>query len=143
MEYDDNDVHSMALCVWKEARGEGQLGMRAVAHVIKNRVGCPGFAHNIHDVVYGKNQFTSMSVPNDPEFNLIPPPGDAQFSYAMSMCQSVLTGTDIDPTYGAHYYENAATATSGWFGRVIAGPDGLGTEQHHFTEQIGKQKFYI
>ena len=27
----------MALCVWKEARGEGELGMKAVADVIVNR----------------------------------------------------------------------------------------------------------
>lgn len=141
--YDQDDIHSMALCVWKEARGEGQIGMCAVAHVIKNRVGSPGFARTIHDVVYGKNQFTSMSVPSDPEFNLIPPPSDPQFAYALWLCQLALQGTDIDPTRGAHYYENAETATSGWFGRVIAGPDGLGTEGHQFLEQIGKQKFYF
>jgi N-acetylmuramoyl-L-alanine amidase len=142
MEYDEQDLQSMALCVWKEARGDGQPGMRAVAHVIKNRVGYPGFAKTIHDVIYGKNQFTSMSVTTDPEFNLIPPPKDIQFAQATYICTLVLQEADVDPTAGAHYYENAATATSGWFGRVIAGPDGLGTEAHQFTGQIGKQKFY-
>ena len=143
MEYDDQDLHSMALCVWKEARGDGSLGMRAVAHVIKNRVGFVGFARTLHDVIYGKNQFTSMSVPSDPEFNLIPPPGDGQFAYAMLMCQNVLAEDDPDLTSNAHYYENAKTATSGWFARVIAGPDGLGMPGHHLLEQIGKQKFYF
>lgn len=141
---DEADIHSMALCVWKEARGEGSFGMRAVAHVIKNRIGYPGFAHTLHDVIYGKNQFTSMSVPSDPEFNLIPPPGDHYFAYALSICPLVVTESASEPdiTNGAHYYENAETATSGWFGRVIAGPDGLGTSGHKFLEQIGKQKFY-
>lgn len=143
MEYDDQDLHSMALCVWKEARGEGQIGMQAVAHVISNRVGTPGFARTLHDVVYGKNQFTSMSVPHDPEFNLVPPPGDPQFSYCTTLCPQVLNKSDADPTHGAHYYENAATATSGWFGRVIAGPDGNGTEGHSLSACIGKQKFYL
>jgi spore germination cell wall hydrolase CwlJ-like protein len=143
MQYDDADMHSLALCMWKEARGEGLTGMRAVAHVIKNRVGTPGFAHTLHDVIYGKNQFTSMSVPSDREFNLIPPAGDAQFAYASAVCPSILTGDDVDPTFGAHYYENAATATSGWFARVIAGPDGYGTEGHSQTAHIGKQVFYI
>lgn len=142
MQYDDNDLHAMALCVWKEARGEGQDGMRAVAHVIKNRVGTLGFAKTIHDAIYGKNQFTSMSVSSDPEFNLIPPPGDIQFAYALALCPSVLSGGDEDITEGAHYYENAATATSGWFGRVIAGPDGFGTEAHPLTAHIGKQSFF-
>ena len=143
MEYDDHDLHSMALCVWKEARGEGSFGMRAVAHVIANRVGYPGFAKTLHDVIYGRNQFTSMSAPSDPEFNLIPPPGDPQFTYAISLCPQVLGGSDADNTEGAHYYENAATATSGWFGRVIAGPDGMGTEGHAFTAQVGRQRFYL
>lgn len=143
MEYDDIDIHSMALCVWKEARGEGTDGMRAVAHVINNRVGTTGFARKLHDVIYGKNQFTSMSVPSDPEFNLIPPPGDLQFIYAQMMCREVMQGNDFDLTDGAHYYENAATATSGWFGRVIAGPDGIGTADHELRAQIGKQKFYL
>lgn len=143
MEYNDHDLHSMALCMWKEARGEGMLGMRAVAHVIKNRVGAEGFPKTLHDVIYQKNAFTSMSVPADPEFNLIPPPGDVQFASCMTLAPLVLNESDIDLTDGARYYENAATATSGWFGRVIAGPDGLGTEEHPYTGQIGKQKFYF
>jgi hypothetical protein len=143
MEYDTNDIHSMALCVWKEARGQGIAGMRAVAHVIKNRVGAAGFAATLHDVIYGKNQFTSMSVPSDPEFNLIPPSGDPQFAFCSSLCPSVLSDSDADLTYGAHYYENPKTATSGWFTRVIAGPDGNGTEGHSTTAQIGSQKFYL
>jgi spore germination cell wall hydrolase CwlJ-like protein len=133
----------MALCIWKEARGEGQNGMRAVAHVIKNRVGTPGFAHTLHDVIYGKNQFTSMSIPSDPEFNLIPPPGDVQFAYCTTLCPQILNGSDEDLTFGAHYYENAATATSGWFTRNIAGPDGNGVEGHSLTACIGKQTFYL
>jgi N-acetylmuramoyl-L-alanine amidase len=143
MQYDDNDIHSMALCIYKEARGEGQDGMRAVAHVIKNRVGTPGFARTIHDVIYGKNQFSSMSISSDPEFNLIPPAGDPQFAFALAICPSVLSGSDADITDDAHYYENAATATSGWFGRVIAGPDGFGTEGHALTAHIGRQSFYF
>ena len=143
MEYDDHDIHSMVLCVWKEARGEGYLGMQAVAHVIANRVGAPGFAHTLHDVVFGKNQFSSMSVPSDREFNLIPPPGDLQFAYCISLCPQVLSKSDADPTYGAHYYYNRATATSGWFSRVIAGPGGNGTEGHSLTAVIGKQTFFL
>jgi spore germination cell wall hydrolase CwlJ-like protein len=143
MQYDDKDIHSMALCVWKEARGEGLAGMQAVAHVIKNRVGTPGFAHTLHDVIYGKNQFTSMSVPSDPEFNLVPPAGDAQFAYCSALCPGVLTGDDADVTENAHYYENPTTAHSGWFMRVIAGPDGFGTEAHSLTAHIGKQNFYL
>jgi N-acetylmuramoyl-L-alanine amidase len=143
MEYDATDISSMALCIWKEARGQGLIGMRAVAHVIANRVGAPGFARTLHDVIYGKNQFTSMSVPSDSEFNLVAPAGNGEFAYCMQLCPTVLSGGDQDPTDGAHYYENPKTATSGWFTRVIAGPDGLGTEGHSLTATIGSQKFYL
>lgn len=44
--------------------------MRSVIHVIVNRA--VSWSKSIHEVVYGKNQFTSMSVPTDPEFNLEP-----------------------------------------------------------------------
>ena len=37
MTYDQDDLDSIALCAWKEARGEGTPGMLAVMHVIYNR----------------------------------------------------------------------------------------------------------
>lgn len=137
--FDDDDVHSVALCVWKEARGEGLLGMRAVMHVIANRVGAIGFARNIHDVVYGKNQFTSMSVPSDREFNLAPQDSDVQFAYCMNIAPSILQGgEDIDPTNGAHYYDNPKTAASGWFLRAIV----KDPAHHPLLTTIGRQNFY-
>lgn len=138
---DQDDISNLALCAWKEARGDGDEAMQAVMHVIFNRVGTPGFAHTIHDVIYGKNQFSSMSISTDPEYNLKPEDGDPQYAYCLQIANEIQT--DPDPTLGAHYYENAATATSGWFGRVIAGPDGNGTAGHAFTVQIGHQTFYI
>jgi N-acetylmuramoyl-L-alanine amidase len=143
IDYDAEDLNSLSLVMWREARGEGHDGMRAVGHVICNRVGALGFPRTLHDVIYQKNAFTSMSVSSDPEFNLVPPPGDTQFAYCSAICPSVLNGSDVDPTFGAHYYENAAAATSGWFARVIAGPDGYGTEGHSLTAHIGKQVFFI
>ena len=138
LSYDDEDLHSVCLCAWKEARGDGQDAMRAVMHVIKNRVGAPGFKDTIHDVVYGKNQFTSMSVPSDPEFNLEPKDGDKQFEFCDGIVESVFNGTDEDLTKGARYYDNPRTATSGWFERAIV-QDPI---NHPFLTKIGKQDFY-
>lgn len=141
--YDPDDLRNAALCAWKEARGEGQMGMRAVLHVLKNRVGEIGFPHTLHDVIFQKNAFTSMSVSSDPEFNLEPAEGvDPQFTFCTLAAPAVLDGQDPDPTGGAHYYENPRTATSGWFGRVIGGPDGTGTLGHPRTAIIGSQWFY-
>ncbi len=138
--YDTDDLHSLALCVWKEARGEGRDGMRAVAHVIANRA-----AHwygdqegSVHHAVYGKNQFTSMSVPSDPEFNLEPKDDDAEFSYCVELAPQVLDGTDSDNTNGALYYANLKYTTSGWFFRNIVN----NPTQHPQLAVIGKQTFF-
>jgi len=141
MEYDQNDLENFRLCIWKEARGEKEDGMRGVGHVIANRVGAVGFAHTLHDVIYGRNQFSSMSISSDPEYNLEPKPGDLQYAYICSVSPQILNGTDPDITLGAHYYDVAGTK-NGWFTRVISGPDETGAPGHPFLVQIGKQRFY-
>jgi N-acetylmuramoyl-L-alanine amidase len=139
--FDQDDVRNLALCAWKEARGEGIGGVYAVMHVICNRVNSPGFPKTVHDVIYQKNAFTSMSVPSDPEFNLEPPDTDPVWRAALADAPSVLGGDD-DPTLGARYYANLKNVTSGWFTRTISGPDGAGTPEHPFTVKIGKHSFY-
>ena len=135
---DDNDIQSLALVAWKEARGEGDEGMDAVMHVIVNRVGAPGFAHALHDVIYGKNQFTSMSVPSDPEFNLEPKDGDSQYAFCVATAQSFQTDP-ADCTKGAHYYADLQYTTSGWFFRNIVN----NPTDHPHTVKIGRHDFYV
>lgn len=137
--YDQDDLHSAALCAYKEARGDGSTGMHAVLHCIKNRVGFVGFAKNIHDVIYGKNQFTSMSVPSDPQFNLEPPANGLGWLEAQRLANVVLNTDDADPTGGARYYRNEKTATSGWFQRVIADD----SFNHPMTVKILNHTFYV
>lgn len=141
--FDSNDMYSAALCAWKEARGEGSDGMLAVLCVLKNRVGVPGFARNLHDIIYGKNQFTSMSVPTDPEFNLQPEVDDESFTNASTLSNRVFSGdleTAVkDITNGAHYYANLhVIGTDNWFYRNIV----LNSISHPITAQIGKHTFF-
>jgi spore germination cell wall hydrolase CwlJ-like protein len=138
MIYDQDDLHNMALCMWKESRGDGQPGMDATGNIIRNRAGFPGFAKNIHDVIFGKNQFSSMSVSSDPEFNLQPKSGDVDFAYCLASAASILEGHGSDNTLGAHYYDNPATATSSWFQMAIVDRP----VEHPFLIQIGRQRFY-
>jgi len=138
MTFDQSDLEALALCAWKEARGEGTPGMCAVMCVIKNRVGAPGFGLTLHSVIYGKNQFSSMSIPSDPEFNLAPKPGDPQYSYCITQAPYILDGTIADTTNGAHFYENPKSAKSPWFEIHIV--DDI--VNHPFLVQIGSQRFY-
>ena len=138
MEFDDNDVHSLALVSWREARGEGLSGIVAVMNAILNRVGFPGFAKTLHDVIFGRNQFTSMSVPSDPQFSLMPSANDALFAMCADNARQLLANREHDITNGAHYYCNPKTATSGWFFRnIVCDP-----EAHPVTAEIGHHVFY-
>lgn len=144
MNWDQNDHDSMALCVWKEARGDGQIAMEAVAYVILNRAKS-WYSHTneaVHAAVYAKNQFTSMSVPSDPEFSLMPHPNDPQYSYCDTLCTSLLANADSslinDPTHGALYYANLKDSTSGWFFNHIVAD----TVNHPLLATIGHQNFY-
>ena len=135
MTYDQSDLNNLALVSWKEARGEGQDGMRAVMHVIVNRVAAPDFPKSVHNVIYQKNAFSSMTVPSDLEFNLQPQEGDAQYDYCLQIAPRVLSEIDPDNTNGAVWYANEAHVTSGWYKNNIMQPD------HPVTVVIGKQTF--
>jgi spore germination cell wall hydrolase CwlJ-like protein len=140
--YDQDDLNNVILCVWKEARGDGYTGMHAVAHVIFNRVGAPGFGERLHDVIYGKNQFSSMSISTDPEYNLAAPVAtDRQHpSYldATNIVNAIVAGTASDPTNGALYYANLKESTSGWFFLHIVNDPA----NHPLRATVGHQVFY-
>lgn len=136
MEYDQNDLESLSLVAWKEARGDGADAMRAVMHVIVNRVKAEGFPKNLHDVIYQKNAFSSMTVPSDREFNLQPAEDDTQFAYCKTVAPDVLDGIDFDLTCGAVFYANEKTMTSGWYKRNV-----IDAGKHPVVAVIGKQIF--
>lgn len=139
MTFDDNDVQSTALCATKEARGDGLDACIAVMWVISNRAW--DWNESVHQVVYGKNQFTSMSVPNDPEFNWEPesPEDIAIYEACLKAAQSILNRDTDDPTLGSHYYENPKTAQKGgWFDRNIKDDP----TNHPQRVIFGKQSFF-
>ena len=99
-------VYLAALCAWREARGEGSEGMRAVLHVIKNRSRSPGWwGANIVDVILKPSQF-SCFLPGDPNAVKFPASDDAVFAQALDLAANVIAGQDEDLTGGAdHYHE--------------------------------------
>jgi spore germination cell wall hydrolase CwlJ-like protein len=135
----DDDMRSLALVAWKEARGEGPSGISAVMHVIVNRVGKRGFGRTLYDCIYGKNQFTSMSVPSDREFNLRPKDGDTLFAACLAEAESMLSGEGDDITNGAVYYANLENIDKGgWFERVILAHP----EKYPPTVKTGRHTFF-
>lgn len=101
--YSNSDINLLARLVYGEARGESYTGQIAVAAVVLNRVKSSSFPNTISGVIYQPYAFTAVS---DGQINLTP---DAR---AISAAKEAMNG--YDPTYGAIYYYNPATATSAW-----------------------------
>lgn len=99
----NDDVRLLAMAIHGEARGEPYTGQVAVGAVILNRVRHPSFPNSIAGVVYQPLAFTAV---DDGQIYLAP--NDTSFKAA----RDALNGWD--PTGGAIYYWNPATATSKW-----------------------------
>lgn len=107
----------LALTIWGEARNQGEEGMRAVGHVIKNRAEAddPKFGQGIKGVALAPKQFSAWNKhdPNARKMNAIdnldPKSDDYQsWQQAQRIAVNILNGSDPDPTDGALYYHTTA-----------------------------------
>ena len=98
-----SNVNLLARVISGEARGESYTGQVAIAAVVLNRVKHSSFPSTIAGVIYQPGAFTAVS---DGQINITPP----QSCY--NAARDALNGWD--PTYGAIYYYNPATATNSW-----------------------------
>jgi len=128
MIWDDFDVACAALCAWREARGEGRDGIRAVLHVIANRAKAQN--KSWAQVVFARLQFSSMTYPEDPQLTNVPATPDAQFADCYAIAQNIQQGGDFDLTEGATNYYALTIPAPYWAASM--------TE----TVQIGNQKFF-
>ena len=101
--YSDADVALLARLIYGEARGESYVGQVAVGAVVMNRIKSSSFPNSMSGVIYQKYAFTAVE---DGQINLTPN------STARKAALDAMNGWD--PTYGAIYYYNPATATSSW-----------------------------
>jgi len=102
----------LALVVWREARGEGELGMRAVACSIRNRVRCPAWwGRDYAEVVTKKWQYSAMTAPGDSQLVKFPAGNDREFAQALMIAHAILTGSVDNPVLGADsYYDDSIPA---------------------------------
>ena len=98
-----NDLNLLSRVVYAEARGEPYEGQVAVAAVTLNRVKSSSFPNTLAGVVYQSGAYDAVS---DGQINLTPN------ATAKKAAQDAMNGWD--PSYGALYYFNPATATSKW-----------------------------
>jgi hypothetical protein len=110
---DETEVRLLAATAWGEARSEGELGMRAVAHVMVNRIG-PRFGEDLATVILSPKQFSVWNR-GDPNRrvvqSLVANPArvpDAEWETAQRVAREVLSGQSADPTNGALFYHTSA-----------------------------------
>lgn len=111
----EDEVRLLAATVWGEARSEGEHGMRAVAHVMVNRIG-ERFGEDLATVILAPKQFSVWNR-GDPNrrlvLGLVRDPDRyvtdaAQWEAAQRIAREVLSGQSVDPTGGALFYHTRA-----------------------------------
>jgi spore germination cell wall hydrolase CwlJ-like protein len=100
------DMTLLALCLWREARGESITTKQAVAWAIRNRVLNPGWwGRSWWSVILMHSQFSSFNH-NDPNAVLWPTENDSAWTDCLSVAADI--GGDspsvLDPTGGATSY---------------------------------------
>lgn len=98
-----SNVNLLARLIYGEARGESYTGQVAVGAVVMNRVKSSSFPNTVSGVIYQSGAFDAVK---DGQINLSP--NDS----AKKAAQDAINGWD--PSYGAIYYFNPATATNKW-----------------------------
>lgn len=101
--YSDADINLLAHLIYGEARGESYVGQVAVGAVVMNRIKSASFPNTMSGVIYQRYAFTAV---DDGQINLTPN------ETAKKAALDAINGWD--PSYGALYYYNPATATSSW-----------------------------
>lgn len=111
----EEEVRLLAATVWGEARSEGENGMRAVAHVMVNRVG-QRFGEDLATVLLSPRQFSVWNR-SDPNRRMVQNLARDPLRYVSSVqewetaeriAREVLGGQSVDPTGGALFYHTRA-----------------------------------
>ncbi len=97
------DVNLLARLISAEARGEPYVGQVAVGAVVLNRMEHPSFPNTMAGVIYQNGAFSCI---DDGQFN------EPVASSCYQAARDALNGSD--PSGGAIYYFNPATATNKW-----------------------------
>jgi spore germination cell wall hydrolase CwlJ-like protein len=140
----NQDQALTSLCLWREARGEGADGMKAVACVIRNRVKKQHTSYAIE--VMRPWQFTSMTDAKDPEYRLMPDPKDPAWADARCIAEMTIGGALADVTGGATLYWNPRGIVSvNRFalpdGERVRFPEGWNQAKVEYSATIGRHVF--
>lgn len=120
----------LALCLWREARGESHEGKIAIAYSILNRKAAPQWGNTIMGVLFQRLQYSSLTYTADPQLTTWPKDDDASWKQSLLVADSVLEGTETNPIDGADSYHDTSIKPPAW------------ATKERFVRQIGRLVFY-
>jgi hypothetical protein len=102
------DSYNMAVCLWREARGESINAQRGIYWTIMNRVADHRWPDNVSKVIKQPLQFSSFNM-NDPNFKVFPMPSTTPITIF-----EVIDTPGDDPTGGATNYHSYPEGSPHW-----------------------------
>lgn len=127
---DFSSLFMLALCMYREARGEGTTGMNAVGCVIRNRT--IKNKSSYYSEIIKPWQFSSITDPNDKQLSKFPKDSDLSWSDAKYAAQYIFDGSVADITNGATlYYDDSIQFPKSW-----------NRDKVIFTAKIGRLNFF-
>jgi spore germination cell wall hydrolase CwlJ-like protein len=113
---------ALALCTWREARGESLLGKLLVAQTIENRVTDPRWPETYVGVITQRLQFSAFNR-DDPNVTAYPREDDPAWADCVAVASFVLAAPS--PLTTANHY-HATSVSPGWAraDRIVAREDG-------------------
>lgn len=109
----------MIRTVYGEAAEEGEIGLAAVASVIRNRLQSERFGSSLRDVITSPAQFNASPTDRSDGGKARRLDDDSpEFEKIAEIVDEVLDGTRPDPTGGALYFYNPELASPAWAARL-------------------------
>lgn len=133
--FDATDI--LARTLWGEARGEGSIGMAAVANVIMNRVRHPTWwGHDAVSVCLTPWQFSSWNAADPNRAKLLAVTDeDPQFVTALIIAKQALAGRLPDITEGSTTYKTKWLAWPSSWGEPVPARVTIGNQVFYNLDQ--------
>jgi hypothetical protein len=109
------EVAMLALCLWREARGETPLVRTGIAWTVKNRAAKGGWwGSDVIGVITKQWQFSSMTDPKDPQLTKWPTFADPTYLECLELASDVLGDRIPDPFPGEDSYYDQSIPAPDW-----------------------------
>lgn len=125
------EIVFLALCLWREARGESVEAKIAVGMCILNRVARPSWwGASVMEVIFKKWQFSSLTDPDDKQLTKWPTRDDSAWESCLTIAGNLLTNKYENPVPGADSYHDVSIPAPYW------------AKPEQFVGQIGRLRFF-